>query len=150
MSHCKSVAKPGSPRRWLFHRLSFIFVRKRPEPIYSKKVAVKAYLECPLIRPFIHSFIHSYLGQTSNLFDTDVESEQVQGLLAHGRQAGDRGASLLHKGKVAVDPQLSLRLIPQLIHLCDLFPSGRGGAGLLEPRGAFGEGARWAEGKGRR
>lgn len=104
----------------------------------------------PCTHPPTHPATHPYLGQPSDLFDTNIESEQVQGLLAHGRQAGHRGASLLHEGKVAVDPQLSLRLVPQLIHLGDLLPSGGGGAGLLEPRGAFGEGARRAEGKGRR
>lgn len=75
----------------------------------------------------IHSFIHSiHLGQTSDLFDADIEPEQVQWLLAHGGQAGDRGPSLLHEGQVAVDPQLPLWLAPQLIHLCDLLPSGGG------------------------
>lgn len=81
-----------------------------------------------------HSFIHSHLCQTSNLFNADIESEQVQGLLAHRRQTWDWGASLLHEGEVSVYPQLSLWLIPQFIHLCDLFASGGGWAGLLESR----------------
>lgn len=68
----------------------------------------------------------SYLGQTSNLFDADIESEQVQGLLAHGGQTRDGGAPLLHEAEVSVHPQLSLRLVPQLIHLGDLLPRGGG------------------------
>ena len=89
----------------------------------------------------IFSFSCSHLCQTSDLFDADIESEQVQRLLAHCRQTWDRGAPLLHEGEVAVHPQLPLWLIPQLIHLCDLLPSSGGWAGLLEPRAAFGDGA---------
>lgn len=66
----------------------------------------------------------SHLRQTANLFDADVESKQVQGLLAHGGQTGHWGTPLFHEGQVAVDPQLPLRLVPQLIHFCDLLPSG--------------------------
>lgn len=83
------------------------------------------------------SLTHSYLGQTPDLFDADVESEQVQGLLAHSRQTRDRRASLFHEGEVSVDPELSLWLIPQLVHLRDLLPSSGGGAGLLVPRSSM-------------
>lgn len=73
----------------------------------------------------------AHLCQTSNLFDADIESEQVQGLLAHCRQTGHWGAPLFHECQVTVDPQLPLRLVPQLIDLCDLLPSGGRRAGLL-------------------
>lgn len=67
---------------------------------------------------------HSHLCQTANLLDTDIESKQVQGLLAHCWKTGHGGASLFHECQVAVNPQLPLWLVPQLIHFCDLLPSG--------------------------
>lgn len=121
-------------------------MKKPPESIYSKKAAVGADPERLLGR----SFVHPYLRQTSDLLDTDVESEQVQGLLAHCRQTCDRGAPLFHEGKVAVDPQLSLWLTPQLVHLCDLLSRGGGGAGLLEPRGSVWRREGVGRGKGKK
>lgn len=39
----------------------------------------------------------AHLRQTSNLLDADIQSEQVQGLLAHCWQTGHRGAPLFHE-----------------------------------------------------
>lgn len=68
----------------------------------------------------------AHLSQASNLFDADIESEQVQGLLAHCWQTGHRRAPLFHERQVTVNPELPLWLTPQLIDFCDLLPSGGG------------------------
>lgn len=74
----------------------------------------------------------SHHGQPSDLSDSQVESAEVQRLLADSREVWDGRPPLLHERQVAVHPWAPLRLRAHLIQQSYLLVGHGGHAGLLE------------------
>ncbi len=71
-------------------------------------------------------------SQASDFSNTEIEAAQIQRLLAHWRQVGDRCAPLLHEGDVAIHPCPPLRLTAHVVQSCYLLVCHVPRAELLE------------------
>lgn len=73
-----------------------------------------------------------YLGETPDLFDRHVESEEIQRFASHRRQVAHAHGLLFSKRQVLVHPHLPFGLLAQLVQAGDLLTGDGGGTGLLE------------------
>lgn len=84
---------------------------------------------------FLFPSIQAYLGEAADLFDGDVESEEIERLASDCGQVVHTHGLLLGERQVSIHPHLPLWLGTKLVQTGDLLVGDGRGARLLQDVG---------------